>query len=110
PMIYVGLADLPFEKSVKLYCGRCEGIYSPKSSRYNSVDGAYFGTMFPHLLCLVYPTLIQLDTTAEALVSEDNLHRKEPSGTLGGASCARVYGFRLNQAAQLQRSQDVTHD
>ncbi|KAJ7791550.1 casein kinase II, regulatory subunit [Mycena olivaceomarginata] len=107
PLLPVGLADLPFEKSVKLYCGRCEDIYSPKSSRYNSVDGAYFGTTFPHLLCLEYPTLMQLDTTAKRLVSEDKLHPKEPPGTLGGASCTRVYGFGLNQ---LQRSQDVTRD
>ncbi|KAJ7819599.1 casein kinase II, regulatory subunit [Mycena olivaceomarginata] len=107
PLLPVGLADLPFEKSVKLYCGRCEDIYSPKSSRYNSVDGPYFGTTFPHLLCLEYPTLMQLDTTAKGLVSEDKLHPKEPPGTLGGASCTRVYGFGLNQ---LQRSQDVTRD
>ncbi|KAJ7764679.1 casein kinase II, regulatory subunit [Mycena olivaceomarginata] len=44
--------------SVKLYCGRCEDLYSPKSSRHGSIDGAYFGTTFPHLLYLVYPTLI----------------------------------------------------
>ncbi|KAJ7861579.1 casein kinase II, regulatory subunit, partial [Mycena olivaceomarginata] len=109
-LLPVGLADLPFEKSVKLYCGRCEDIYSPKSSRYTSVDGVYFGTTFPHLLCLVYSTLMQRDTTAEALVSEDKLRREEPPGTLGGASCARVYGFGLNQAAQLQRSHDITND
>ncbi|KAJ7787031.1 hypothetical protein B0H14DRAFT_3505990 [Mycena olivaceomarginata] len=31
PLLPVGLVDVPFEKSVKLYCGRCEDIYSPKS-------------------------------------------------------------------------------
>ena len=54
----MGLTDVPYEKSVKLYCGRCEDIYSPKSSRHGSIDGAYFGTSFPHLLFLVYPNLI----------------------------------------------------
>ncbi|KAI0035514.1 casein kinase II, regulatory subunit, partial [Vararia minispora EC-137] len=57
-LLPVGLTDVPYEKSVKLYCGRCEDIYSPKSSRHGSIDGAYFGTSFPHLLFLVYPNLI----------------------------------------------------
>ncbi|KAJ7641441.1 casein kinase II, regulatory subunit [Roridomyces roridus] len=57
-LLPIGLMDVPYEKSVKLYCGRCEDLYSPKSSRHGSIDGAYFGTTFPHLLFLVYPTLI----------------------------------------------------
>src|ERR1700722_19427907 len=57
-LLPVGLTDLPYEKSVKLHCGRCEDIYSPKSSRHGSIDGAYFGTSFPHLLFLVYPSLL----------------------------------------------------
>ena len=60
PLLPVGLTDVPYEKSVKLYCGRCEDIYSPKSSRHGSIDGAYFGTSFPHLLFLVYPALLPL--------------------------------------------------
>jgi len=58
PLLPVGQTDVPYEKSVKLYCGRCEDIYSPKSSRHGSIDGAYFGTSFPHLLFLVYPALL----------------------------------------------------
>lgn len=58
PLLPIGLTDVPYEKSVKLYCGRCEDIYSPKSSRHGSIDGAYFGTSFPHLLYLVYPSLL----------------------------------------------------
>jgi len=57
-LLPVGLTDIPYEKSVKLYCGRCEDLYSPKSSRHGSIDGAYFGTTFPHLLFLVYPNHI----------------------------------------------------
>jgi casein kinase II subunit beta len=57
-LLPVGLTDAPYEKSVKLYCARCEDIYSPKSSRHGSIDGAYFGSTFPHLLFLVYPHLV----------------------------------------------------
>lgn len=58
PLLPVGLTDIPYEKPVKLYCGRCEDIYSPKSSRHGSIDGAFFGTSFPHMLFLVYPHMI----------------------------------------------------
>jgi casein kinase II subunit beta len=58
PLLPVGLTDAPYEKSVKLFCARCEDIYSPKSSRHGSIDGAYFGSTFPHLLFLVYPHLV----------------------------------------------------
>lgn len=50
PLLPLGLCDLPFQKAVKLYCPRCEDIYSPKSSRHGTIDGAFFGSSFPHLL------------------------------------------------------------
>lgn len=50
PLLPLGLSDLPFQKAVKLYCPRCEDIYSPKSSRHGTIDGAFFGSSFPHLL------------------------------------------------------------
>ncbi|KAJ7911741.1 casein kinase II, regulatory subunit [Mycena leptocephala] len=124
PLLPVGLVDVPFEKSVKLYCGRCEDIYSPKSSRYNSIDGAYFGTTFPHLLRLVYPSLIPLDTWARVGVSDTKLlgweQRLETTGMVGGDRgsaisvplryCPRVYGFKVNEAAKLRRRQEEMHD
>ena len=50
PLLPVGLSDLPFQKAVKLFCPRCEDIYSPKSSRHGTIDGAFFGSTFPHML------------------------------------------------------------
>ncbi|CDZ96211.1 related to casein kinase ii beta subunit (regulator of circadian clock protein frq) [Phaffia rhodozyma] len=58
PLLPVGLSDLPYQKAVKLYCPRCEDIYSPKSNRHGTIDGAYFGTTFPHMLFMVYPHMI----------------------------------------------------
>lgn len=58
PLLPVGLSDLPYQKAVKLFCPRCEDIYSPKSNRHGSIDGAYFGTTFPHMFFMVYPGLL----------------------------------------------------
>uniref|UniRef100_A0A1I8IVK3 Casein kinase II subunit beta n=2 Tax=Macrostomum lignano TaxID=282301 RepID=A0A1I8IVK3_9PLAT len=51
----VGLSDIPGEATVKVYCPRCMEVYVPNSSRHLHVDGAYFGTGFPHLLFLSHP-------------------------------------------------------
>ncbi|UZJ52525.1 hypothetical protein CBS101457_001845 [Exobasidium rhododendri] len=58
PLLPVGLSDLPFQKAVKLFCPRCEDIYSPKSSRHGTIDGAFFGSTFPHMLFMVYPHML----------------------------------------------------
>merc|ERR1712083_946728 len=56
-LLPVGLTDEKNRESVKLYCPSCENIYRPKSSRYEQVEGAHFGTTFPHLFFLTFPEL-----------------------------------------------------
>lgn len=46
--------------SVKMYCPRCGQAYEQRLSSH-SVDGAFFGTSFPHIFCLRYPELIPTD-------------------------------------------------
>lgn len=53
----IGLSDTPNEEAVKIYCPSCEEIYHTKSSRHEQIDGAYFGTTFPHLFFLTFPEL-----------------------------------------------------
>lgn len=48
----VGQSDVVRESSVKVFCPKCEDIYYPRSSRHKSLDGAFWGTTFPHLLLL----------------------------------------------------------
>jgi casein kinase II subunit beta len=42
---------------LQLFCANCIDNYSPPSSRFHGVDGAFFGTTFPHLLFQTYREL-----------------------------------------------------
>ncbi|WCJ20759.1 casein kinase II beta subunit 4 [Euphorbia peplus] len=53
PCLPVGQSDIPRSSTVKICCPRCEDIYYPRS-KYQDVDGAYFGTTFPHLFLMTY--------------------------------------------------------
>lgn len=86
PLLPMGISDLPGNKSVKLFCAKCEDIYNPKSSRHQAIDGAYFGSSFHNILFQVYP----------ALIPEKSRRRYEP----------RIFGFKVHAAAALARWQD----
>ncbi|KAJ1836374.1 casein kinase 2 regulatory subunit [Coemansia sp. RSA 2711] len=86
PLLPVGITDVPKQNGVKLYCCRCEDIYNPKSRRHTAIDGAYFGTSFPHMLLQVYP----------ALKPAPSEQRYVP----------RIFGFKVHKAAELHRWQD----
>ncbi|EOA27650.1 hypothetical protein CARUB_v10023797mg [Capsella rubella] len=50
----VGQSDIPRSSTVKIYCPKCEDIYYPRSKYQGNIDGAYFGTTFPHLFLMAY--------------------------------------------------------
>lgn len=80
PLLPVGLSDNPFQKAVKLFCPRCEDIYSPKSSRHGTIDGAFFGSTFPHMLFMVYPNVLPSKSpTSQSpfLLSGSSQHRSD---------------------------------
>ena len=85
-LLPTGQHDIAATSLVKLYCPKCEDLYNPKSSRHNSIDGAYFGTSFHNILFQVYP----------ALVPPKTQRRYEP----------RLYGFRVHASAALMRWQE----
>ena len=55
PCLPVGLSDIPRQSTVKLFCPRCNEAYYPRSKHHGNIDGAYFGTTFPHLFLMTYP-------------------------------------------------------
>lgn len=85
PVLPVGLFDVPGKRSVRLYCPHCEDVYNPPSRRHSVVDGAYFGTTFPHLFFQIY----------SALSPTKNEERYKP----------KIFGFNIHKIADEQRRQ-----
>ncbi|GAB7348590.1 hypothetical protein MBLNU459_g6974t1 [Dothideomycetes sp. NU459] len=53
----VGCSDIPGTETVKLFCPACLDVYTPPNSRFQSVDGAFFGTTFGCLFFMTFPEL-----------------------------------------------------
>ncbi len=49
------LSDIPGEDTVKLFCPSCLDVYVPPNSRFQTVDGAFFGRTFGALFLLTFP-------------------------------------------------------
>lgn len=77
PCLPVGQSDIPRSSTVKIYCPKCEDIYYPRSKYQGNIDGAYFGTTFPHLFQMTYP------------------HLKPQKATQ--SYVPRVFGFKINK-------------
>mmetsp|Transcript_54395 Transcript_54395/g.80936 ORF Transcript_54395/g.80936 Transcript_54395/m.80936 type:complete len:365 (+) Transcript_54395:623-1717(+) len=99
PVLPVGLKDEMGADSVKIFCPKCQCVYHPPPIRSRSshhgpgnsgggsgaVDGAAFGTTFPHLFLMTFNNLVP------DRISPDS------------AYVPRVFGFRVHQSAR-QRS------
>lgn len=82
PVVPIGLSDRVCQEHVKVYCARCKQIYEPVYPGVQSVDGAFFGTTFPHLFFMSFEQLRPKDCDGENWVP-------------------RVYGFRIHGSSQL---------
>ncbi|KAK6530469.1 casein kinase 2 regulatory subunit [Orbilia ellipsospora] len=49
-----GSTDTPNMDTVKLFCPCCLDIYTPPNSRFQQVDGAFFGTSFASLFLMTF--------------------------------------------------------
>ncbi|PVU96966.1 hypothetical protein BB559_002182 [Furculomyces boomerangus] len=92
PLLPLGITDVPGKYSVFLYCCKCEDVYNPKQNRHRSVDGAYFGTSFPHMFLDTYPYL-----KPQLSESEMKKFRYEP----------KMFGFKLHAVSHIHKWQDL---
>jgi casein kinase II subunit beta len=125
----VGLNDSPGHETVKLFCPSCLDVYTPPNSRFQTVDGAFFGTTFPSLFFMTFTdldiggglrnnasatidALAQLhpqtsdgkarNTTPANVTSINGVapHNLAPGLGTGSIYEPRIYGFRVSERAR----------
>lgn len=50
----IGVSEELSTSRVKVYCPRCQDVYIPRQKQLD-IDGAYFGSSFPHVFLKTYP-------------------------------------------------------
>ncbi|OAA50614.1 casein kinase II beta subunit [Metarhizium rileyi] len=109
----VGLSDIPGEDTVKLFCPACLDVYVPPNSRFQTVDGAFFGRTFGALFLLTFPEYdltkrgVDVLSTATSRVTADEdlvngMYAKNIAPNLGHSHIyhPKIYGFRLSERAR----------
>merc|ERR1712087_751363 len=98
--------DYSDQEHVRLYCGNCEDVYIPPEKYMRRLNGAYFGSSFPHLFFLNVPKL---------LIKGDNVEEKDKklAVQLSKKYVPQVYGYRLHKlwhSVSLQPLHQHNHD
>jgi len=109
----VGLSDIPGEETVKLFCPACLDVYVPPNSRFQTVDGAFFGRTFGALFLLTFPDYDLtkrgadvLSQTTSRLSGQNDLlngiYAKNIAPGLGKGRIyePKIYGFRVSERAR----------
>ncbi|KAH8666457.1 casein kinase II, beta subunit [Xylariales sp. PMI_506] len=108
----VGLSDIPGDDTVKLFCPSCLDVYVPPNSRYQTVDGAFFGRTFGALFLLTFPeydlTKRGADLLASSRITDDDkniLNGVYVCNIAPGIGASRIYqpriyGFRVSEVAR----------
>ncbi len=98
-LLPVGADDTPGVTSVKFFCPACHDVYHPTAKAHTSIDGAFFGTTFPHLFLFQHPTLEAVATPIPyiptmfgfRMYSQQSRHRAQAARrVLGGEAIAAV--------------------
>ncbi|CAK7266089.1 casein kinase 2 regulatory subunit [Sporothrix epigloea] len=109
----IGLSDIPGEDTVKLFCPSCLDVYVPPNSRFQTVDGAFFGRTFGALFLLMFPEYDLTKNGVEALTtitpngqgglqSINGVFVRNMAPGLGRGKIfePKIYGFRVSERAK----------
>lgn len=109
----IGLSDIPGEDTVKLFCPSCLDVYVPPNSRFQTVDGAFFGRTFGSLFLMTFPEYdltkrgIEVVTHSTSRISTEEpvvngMYTKNIAPGLGSGRTyePRIYGFRVSERAR----------
>ncbi|TIB79235.1 hypothetical protein E3Q23_00343 [Wallemia mellicola] len=102
PVVPCGRSDTPGVDTVKLYCPNCMDIYVPPSSRFQGVDGSFFGTTFPHLL---FHTFKDLQPSIVLSENENGVDYKAVVGSQYKPAATKIYtpkiyGFKISEKSR----------
>ncbi|KAF8974501.1 casein kinase II regulatory subunit-domain-containing protein [Flammula alnicola] len=115
-----GRVDIPGNDTVKLFCPNCNDIFVPPSSRFQGVDGAFFGTTFAHLFFQTYRELAPAPFWKAPSAGGSPLSPRSVSGSNGSRTSPfvnpnphggqkraagyvyvpRIYGFKVSERAK----------
>jgi casein kinase II subunit beta len=95
----VGLSDIPGEDTVKLFCPSCLDVYVPPSSRFQTVDGAFFGRTFGALFLLTFPEYDISKKAAEAAVSGHGSRPLPAVHDVEGEDVEKINGMHAHNLA-----------
>mmetsp|Transcript_37655 Transcript_37655/g.82483 ORF Transcript_37655/g.82483 Transcript_37655/m.82483 type:complete len:392 (+) Transcript_37655:392-1567(+) len=123
PALPVGLRDEMGADTVKIYCPRCQSVYHPPPARSrpshhgpgpgsgsDAIDGAAFGTTFPHLFLMTFNNLVPKPLNSKSKYVprvfgfrvHDSARQRPP--TTGTGSAGRKHGGGSGHAASASRS------
>lgn len=108
PVLPVGLSDLPRNYTVNVFCPRCHGLFFPKSTRQANIDGAYFGTTFPHLYLMTHPVSFDdISSRVSKIPFLTPFHFQDMIPAKPNQNYVpRVYGFKVNQSSLFYKNHE----
>ena len=92
----VGCSDIPGQETVKLFCPTCLDVYAPPNSRFQRVDGAFFGTTFG---CLFFMTFPELSVAGNRVIADGSAAATNASNSDASALDSKAASSSLSPSA-----------